>query len=133
MSEILKMTILGNPEYIQIAKMAAGSAASLEGFDIEDVEDIKMAVAEACKTVTCHGFDGWSVNYSIIMEMSKETLTVYVEDSSCKHTVAKGERPCLDCPNEGDLGIQIIKSIMDEIKIIKVGDGCKSIKMVKNK
>lgn len=133
MSEVLKMTIPGNPEYIQIAKMAAGSAASLEGFDIEKVYDIRMAVGEACKTITCHGFEGWSDSYQLILDMAKPELTITIEDASCQHRVAKGQPPCMDCPNEGDLGIQIIKSIMDDVEIIKSGNGCKSIKMKKTK
>ena len=34
MSEILKLTINGNPEYIKIAKMAVGQAACMKGLDI---------------------------------------------------------------------------------------------------
>ncbi|MEA4921970.1 MAG: ATP-binding protein [Eubacteriaceae bacterium] len=133
MSGILEMTVPGNPEYIKIAKMAAGAAASLEGFDIEKVDDIKMAVGEACKAITCHGFEGWSENYQLAMDMAGKVLTIEVEDKLCKHQVSKGTRPCMDCPGEGDLGIQIIKSLMDDVEIVKAGDGCRSIRMVKNK
>jgi hypothetical protein len=52
MSEILKMTLPGNPEYIRVTKSAVGSAAALAGFDFDCVEDIQMAVAEACKSIT---------------------------------------------------------------------------------
>lgn len=133
MSEILNITVPGNPEYIRIVKMAAGSAASLEGFDIEKVDDIRMAVAEGCKAITCHGHEGWSESYCVAMEMGKQDLTISIEDARMKHDVAKGKRPCLDCPREGDLGIQIMKSIMDDVSIVKGENGCRSIKMVKHR
>ncbi|MGI6721259.1 MAG: ATP-binding protein [Anaerovoracaceae bacterium] len=133
MSEILNITVPGNPEYIKIIKMAAGSAASLEGFDIEKVDDIRMAVAEGCKAITCHGFEGWSENYKVILDMAEENLTIEIIDEVGDHKVEKVQRPCLDCPNEGDLGIQIMKTIMDDVEIQKSENGCRSIKMVKNK
>ena len=39
---------------------------------------------------------------------------------------------CLDCPKEGDLGIAIIKSVMDDVQIEKDGVESKKIIMVKN-
>jgi anti-sigma regulatory factor (Ser/Thr protein kinase) len=39
----------------------------------------------------------------------------------------------MDCPNEGDIGIHVIRTLMDEVEIIKEEGKKKSIKMVKNK
>ena len=45
----------------------------------------------------------------------------------------KLQKPCLDCPNEGDLGLYVIKSLMTSIEIID-GPNCKkAIKMTKAK
>ncbi len=133
MSEILKMTIPGNPEYIRITKSAVGSAAALEGFDFDCVEDIQIAVAEACKNITCHGFDGWCKSYDLTCDMREDSIKITITDETMQHIEQKGKRPCEDCPKEGDLGICIIESIMDEVQIIKAGQGNKSIVMVKNK
>lgn len=133
MSEILKLEISGNPDYIQIAKMAVGAAASTAGFDIEHVEDIELAVAEACKNITCHGFDGWSECYEITCRVNDARMEITVTDIKCEHSVSKGKRPCLDCPKEGDLGIFVIKSLMDEVEITKEKQGNRSIKMVRNR
>lgn len=134
MTELLKMKVPGDPEYIQIAKMAAGSAASLEGFDIEKVEDIRMAVGEACKVITCHGSDCWSEYYQLSMEMKGDRLEISVADASGGvHNQTKKAKPCLDCPKEGDLGVHIIKTIMDEFEIDSKEKGYKSLRMVKCK
>ena len=144
MTEILNITVPGNPEYIQIVKMAAGAAAAVEGYDIEKIDDIKLAIAEGCKAITCHGFTGWSENYNVKLSTvdkqetetatdGAEALIIEIEDEKCIHPVEKRSHPCLDCPREGDLGIQIMKSIMDDVEIIRSGDGCRRIRMVKNK
>ena len=63
MSDLLKFTVPGHPEYVKIAKMSVESAAAVAGFTVDDIEDMGIAVADACKLITCHGFDGWSATY----------------------------------------------------------------------
>lgn len=132
MTDIFKIKIPGNPAYIQIAKMAIGSASAIEGFDFECIEDIKIAVAEACKIVTCHGSPGWSESYEVCCSRKGDAIIINVTDFEGTHGVKKTEkRPCLDCSREGDLSLQVIKSLMDEVEIIPMGKGYKSIIMVK--
>ena len=133
MTEILNMEVIGDPDYIGVVKMAAGSAASIEGFDIEKVEDIRVAVGEACKTITCHNFAGWSAAYKVSMAIEEEQMVIKVEDSKEGHQREKSKRLCLDCPKEGDLGIHIIRSVTDDMEIIHSGDGLRCIRMVINK
>ena len=108
MIEILNMEVIGDPDYIGVVKMAAGSAASIEGFDIEKVEDIRVAVGEACKTITCHNFAGWSAAYKVSMAIEEEQMVIKVEDSKEGHQREKSKRLCLDCPKKGNLGIHKI-------------------------
>ena len=135
MEEILHMEVPGDPDYIGIVKMAAGSAASIKGFTIDKVEDIRMAVGEVCKTITCHNFMEWSAAYRVSMDMDDETMVIKVEDSKEGHQIDKdlSRRPCLDCPKEGDLGVHIIKTVTDDMEVIKSGDGLRCIRMVFNK
>lgn len=132
MGDLLKFSIPGKPEYLKIAKIAIGSAAGTANFDIEAIEDIEIAVAEACKNISCHGFDGFSNFYEVECQIEAEKITITVTDNCVEHEIEKYKKPCLDCPNEGDLGIYIIKSLMNEVEIIRKDSG-NSIRMVKNK
>lgn len=132
MKDLLKFSLPGNPKYWQAIKLAVGSAAGTANFSIEAVEDIEIAVSEACKNITCHGTDGFSDIYEIKCELDDEQIVITVTDIS-DHTLKKDKKPCLDCPNEGELGIHIINTLMDEVEICKASQGKKSIKMVKNK
>ncbi len=126
------MTIPGDPGYIKIAETAACQAASLHGMDVEKATDLKLAVSEACRLVTCHGFEGWSRSYDITCEIDDEAVTITVKDDLCAHDKAKDEgMRCPDCPSEGDIGIKMIEVIMDEVSISKAEAGCKSITLVK--
>lgn len=133
MSDLLKFSVPGNPEYAQVVKTAAQSAAGLADYTVEAVEDIGIAVGEACKLITCHGFDGWSNSYDIECIIEENQMQITISDECCKHEIKKDKRPCIDCPNEGNLGMLVIKSLMDEVEIIKGEGKEKSIRMVKHK
>lgn len=125
-------TIPGKPEYLTMVRLAIGSIATNAGFDIDATEDIKTAVSEACKNVSCHGFDGFSDKYEVRCNIEKGRLEVIVKDDCDCHTLEKLCKPCQNCPQEGDIGIYIIKSLMNEVEFGKSEDGRKEIKMVKS-
>lgn len=133
MSDLLKFSVPGNPEYVKIAKTAAQSAAAACDYSVEAVDDIGIAVGEACKLITCHGFDGWSDSYDIECTIEEDKITIEVKDEHCLHRIKKDRRLCMDCPNDGELGMMVIKSLMDDVEIVKEEGKKKSIKMVKHK
>ncbi len=133
MADKLTFVIPGKPEYITMVRLAVGSAADNAGFNIEQIEDIKNAVGEACKNICCHGSEGWAEEFQVECLIDDEKMEIYVKDNSTEHNVKKLYKPCLDCPNEGDLALFVITSLMDKLEIIK-GENCKNtIKMVKEK
>lgn len=133
MAEKVKFIIPGRPEYMTMVRLAIGSAADVAGFDVDMVEDVKTAVGEACKMITCHGFEGWAEEYTLECIVEDESLEIFVTDTSINHNVEKMGRMCSDCPNEGDLGIFVIKSLMNQVELISNPEGKKTIRMVKRK
>lgn len=128
----LKFTIPGKPEYLTMVRLAIGSIAKTAGFDIDVTEDVKNAVEEACKNVSCHGFEGFSDKYELQCNVEKGRLEIVVKDACEAHNLEKLSKPCQDCPKEGDLGIFVIQSLMNEVEFGKEEDGHKTIRMVKN-
>lgn len=133
MADKLTFIIPGKPEYITMVRLAVGSAADNAGFNIEQIEDIKNAVGEACKNICCHGSEGWAEEFQVECFIDDKKMEIYVKDNSTEHNVKKLYKACMDCPNEGDLALFVITSLMDKLEIIK-GKNCKNtIKMVKEK
>ena len=133
MGDLLKFSIPGKPEYVKTAKLAVGSAAGAANFNIEAIEDIEIAVGEACKIITCHGFEGFSEFYNVECRIEPDQITVLISDTSRVHSLEKYKKPCIDCPNEGNLGIYVIKSLMDEVEILREEGENNRIRMVKRK
>ncbi|MCI5722037.1 MAG: ATP-binding protein [Firmicutes bacterium] len=128
----IKFTIPGKPEYLTMVRLAIASVANNAGFDYDAIEDIKTAVEEGCKNVSCHGFDGYSERYELQCNVEKGKLEVLIKDDCASHTLEKLAKPCQNCPKEGDIGIYLIQTIMDEVDFGKTEDGHKQIRMVKN-
>ena len=132
MSELFKFQIPGKPDYVQMVRLAIASIAGKADFDVDAVEDIKVAVAEACKIISCHGFDGFSECYDIICEITEEKLTIRIDDAGHGHDLIKGSKPCEKCPDDGDMALIVMESLMDKVEV-KMGktkiDGIKMVKL----
>lgn len=46
-NDIITLTVPAKPEYVMVARLTSAAFASRLGFDIDQIEDIKMSVAEA--------------------------------------------------------------------------------------
>ena len=103
-----------------------------KGFNEENLEDIELASKEACKIVICHKRDGYASKYKVKCEGLEDGIKIAVEDVSCEKRIRIPEqRICLNCPEEGNVCLELIKSLMDEAQIEqKKGETC-SITMVK--
>ena len=49
----LKFIIPGKPAYLTMIRLAISSIATTAGFDLDAIDDIKTAVSEACKNISC--------------------------------------------------------------------------------
>lgn len=130
MSDLLKFSVPGKPEYVAMVRMAVSALANNIGFDIEQIEDIKVAVSEACTNVVCHCPKQQSC-YEVFCELSESKIAISVADQGGGYDTTAYHTPNLDCPRQGGLGIFIIRTLMDEVDICsEVGNGT-VIKMVK--
>jgi len=49
--DVIRLQIPARPDYILAVRLAVSAVAQRVGFDIEDIEDIKVASAEACTSL----------------------------------------------------------------------------------
>ncbi|MBR0598415.1 ATP-binding protein [Sinanaerobacter chloroacetimidivorans] len=132
MTDILKFSVPGKPEYVGMVRLAISSLANCAGFDIEAIEDIKVAVSEACTNVVCHGKSSCEVCYEVACEVGDDRMIISVIDQCGGYDITKYHSPVFEeDPKEGGLGIFIIKALMDEVDILSELGAGTSIKMVK--
>ncbi|MDR0852022.1 MAG: ATP-binding protein [Clostridiales Family XIII bacterium] len=131
MTDTLKLSVPVKPEYVGTVRLAISSLANKAGFDIEAIEDIKVAVSEACSNIVCHSTIDEDRLYNVICEIFSDRLSISVEDEGVGFDVNNIPEPDLSEHTGSGLGVFIIRALMDEVDVSsKVGSGT-SIRMVK--
>ena len=112
--ETIKMEITSNPDYVGIIRLTTSGIANKVGFSMDDIEDIKVAVSEACTNAIKHSNDEiFNITYSIL----ENGLTIEIKDNGQGYDVDSIDTPDLSNPKENGLGLFIIKTLMDEVSI----------------
>ncbi|SHI15566.1 ATP-binding protein [Sporanaerobacter acetigenes] len=117
--DLITLKIPNKPSYVGVIRLTTSSIASQAGLNIEEIEDVKVAIAEACINAM-----GKSDNFDIEYELYIEKLVI-----SVKNVSEEIDSKCEDS-KERELGILIIKSLMDEVEF--TSDGIKMIKQIED-
>ncbi len=131
-NELFRFVIPGKPKYLQMVRLAIASIADEGMFDVDAVEDIKISLTEACKLISCHGHLGFCNFYEINCNLHGGKIEIAVTDSCNEYSLEKDVRPCINCPDDGNLSLVVIESLMDRVEDKKDADGRRTIVMVKS-
>ena len=96
-----------------MARLAISGIANRLPFSVEEIEDLKLAVAEACTTCIQDGSSSETVD--ITCEVSADSLQIRVRDHSFGGTRADPPKPRSVTLSEG-LGVFLIEALMDEVE-----------------
>ena len=126
--ETIKMEITANPAYVSIIRLTTSGIANKVGFCMDDIEDLKVAVSEACTNAIKHSSDD---RFTIIYTMIENGLTIEIIDNGNGYDTSSINEPDIENLKESGMGLFIIEALMDEVSIeSKEGIGT-SIKMTK--
>ena len=112
--ELVELRIPARPEWVALARLAAATVANRLSFSIEEIEDVKLAVAEACTAVIQHENHGEFIQ--LTCEALSDSLRVRVHDSG-RHggSPEDGRRMDFDEARIAGLGVFLIRTLMDEV------------------
>lgn len=97
------------PEYVSAARLTVSGIASRIGFDIDTVEDIKVAVSEVCNRIICVAGSPdkrYEIIFYVFPDKLRITFTSDIENIGCIFE-----------DDETGLGISIINAFMDEVEL----------------
>ena len=121
----IEMQVPAKPEYIGVIRLTLSGIANRLGFSYDDIEDMKIAVAEACTNVVNHAYKGegtMNVSYQIY---ENEKLEIIVSDKGQSFDVngvreklgpVDAKKP-VEQLKEGGLGLYLINTLMDKVEI----------------
>lgn len=134
----VELRLPNRPEFVAVARLAVSAVASRMQFTIDDIEDIKVAVAEACTNAIEHGCPA-AVSPEMITlrcDLCEGELVITVHDTGNGFDPATAPRQRHANGNmmtltERGLGMLLIESLMDDVDFSSTpGDGTQ-VRMVK--
>ncbi|NGQ96052.1 anti-sigma B factor RsbW [Brevibacillus sp. SYP-B805] len=136
--DVIELTLPARAEYIGVARLTVSGIANRAGLPYDDIEDVKLAVAEACTNAVEHAYGGKGTG-RIFMRCAvhEDRLVIVVADDGGSFDIAdiqKKLKPIdrsvpIEEMTEGGLGLYLIHSVMDEVHI--TGDEGVVISMTK--
>jgi serine/threonine-protein kinase RsbW len=113
-TELVELRIPSRPEWVALARLAAASVANRLHFSIEELEDVKLAVAEACTAVIQHESHGEFID--LTCEALTDSLHIRVRDSG-RRDARNLESPKISYEEAriAGLGVFLIRTLMDEV------------------
>jgi len=111
--DIVELRVPCKAEWVALVRLSVAAVASRLHFSIDEIEDIKLAVAEACTNAIQHAHG--SSYIEIRCEALQDGLRINVRD------YGRGTRPEsirsreLEDERVGGLGVFLIRSLMDDV------------------
>jgi len=119
----VKLTLPARPENVSVIRHVLGAFAEALRLPDELVEDLRLAVTEACTNVVRHAYPaGRTGPVEISIEPGDEHVTVVVADRG------RGIGTSSDTTGPG-LGLPLIAAIADDVELIPVQGGGSRVAM----
>ncbi|MBD5634912.1 MAG: ATP-binding protein [Candidatus Eremiobacteraeota bacterium] len=111
----VELRIPSKPEWVAVARLAVAAIANRLPFSVEEIEDLKLAIAEACTICIQQG--GAAQSIDITCEAALSHLRVEVRDHRYRERADSGlaKRAVTAVEGEG-LGIFLIQALMDDLE-----------------
>ncbi len=112
---IVRLEIPARAEWVAVARLAVAAVASRQRFSVDDIEDIKLAVAESCTNAIQHGTPDGSI--SIVCEVSAEGIILTVRDRGQGPPLSPVEEERIgEAGRTEELGVFLIRALMDNVE-----------------
>lgn len=123
--DLVNLTIPAKPDYVGIARLAVSGIANRMGFSYDDIEDLKLAVAEACTNAVDHAYCGGEGEIEVSCNIYSNRLVIAVIDRGNSFDVNEvvtrtgpiSAESSMNALRERGLGLYLMKTLMDHVDI----------------
>jgi len=124
---IVTLTVPASPEYVDLVRLTLFGIANKLKFSYEDIEDMKVAVSEACNNAVLHAYGGEAGAIEVQFAPGDEELSITVKDfggsfaaEERKETSAMHGKS-IDEIQSGGLGLYLMEALMDRVEVKSEG------------
>lgn len=124
-SDVQRVTLNlpASAEYVDIVRLNLYGIASKMGFSYEEIEDMKVAVSEACNNSVLYAYSQEGGMVEVLFQVTGDSLSITVRDEgeSFDSVGAVGDRSLHDKDLSevqiGGLGFYLMEALMDEVSV----------------
>ena len=117
MKDSVVVTIPSHPKYLSVVRAATVKMGKIYGMDDPVIEDVKLAVDEACSNVIKHAYKGDTSKKIVVKyKTTQNYFKVVIEDGGIKSQMELMKGRSLDDIRPGGLGIHFIRRVFDVFK-----------------
>ena len=111
----VELKIPGRAEWVAVARLAVAAVASRLRFSVDEIEDIKLAIAEACTNSiqAAGGTDAGTIE--IVCDALEDELRVTVRDHSPVIHLEPVQANGFTEGRTEELGVFLIRALMDSV------------------
>lgn len=122
--QLVKLGFLSRPSRLKLVRCIVRDTADMAGLGIEQVDQVVLAVNEACMNVIQHAY-AMDPDGSIEVEMLSDglALTIRIRDNAPRVDKTAIRSRNLDDIRPGGLGMHMIKTLMDEYSFLDQESG----------
>lgn len=127
--DYVEMRVPAKPQYVSVMRLTISGLAARMGFSYDDIEDLKIATGEAVTNVVHHAYKDGDGEVMIGCALFEDKLEIMVSDygNSFNFEEIKAkigpykENENVSMLREGGLGIYLMETLMDEVKLNNEG------------
>ncbi|GHH98766.1 anti-sigma B factor RsbW [Neobacillus kokaensis] len=125
--DYIEIKVPAKPDYVGVIRLTLSGICSRMGYTYEEIEDMKIAVSEACTNAVQHAYgmdEGGEVTVGFGLYPDK--LEIMVADSGKSFNFLETrnelgpytETSTVEQLTEGGLGLFLIETLMDEVRVL---------------
>lgn len=122
----VKLSVPARPEYVDLVRLTLYGIAAKMNFSYEEIEDMKVAVSEACNNAVLHAYGGEENGGSVDVRfdiLGEDELRITVSDSG-ESFVPSGDLQAsnllgksIEEIQSGGLGLYLMQALMDSVEV----------------
>ncbi|CAM4455696.1 anti-sigma B factor RsbW [Paenibacillus tarimensis] len=133
--ELIKLQLPASAEYVDLVRVTLYGIAAKMGFSYEEIEDMKVAVSEACNNAVLHAYGNHPAGTTsqapeeqprmeVRFIKKQDALSIVVKDEGESFdalAVARQKSPMhgksIDQLTAGGLGLYLMQALMDQVEV----------------